>query len=414
MSDPPLGQGDEWSPRAARFVTFVREVTGQLPLRSEVDTNESCILDHYATGQWFYVEAHPIRGIGWKGPVGLALVHKTEDRVKLETVQVLEFAKRQGVGTQLVLEAAKLWPGIVWTQSQASPAAWHDALVDAGIAERLEDGKLKALEQSDPRQAEFRRAARLLETSEAPATKKVFATAYADLDRRMAELAETDGDVYVPNPTPPGPVNYLLVCMEPSLGRWAKTVEEGREKVEAGFRNFLYSQEDFLLHFAAQRFLCAPEERYHVTDISKGAMLVERAGVERTERYERWHELLREELELLAVPGTKIIAVGKKVEEHLTQQYPDQSFTRVLHYSGQNARWWKEAIVGHEEEFAVFQESVHHRDVIESARAVMGEANYAVQFRDETLARLKKAELSESRKGLLFHYKLEFEALALA
>ena len=98
----------------------------------------------------------------------------------------------------------------------------------------------------------------------------------------MKVRAETDGDVFLPNPEPLGPVEYVFVCMEPSLGRWARSADEARAKVEAGFQNFISSIEDFILHFCMQQYLCEPTQRYHITDLSKGAMLVERAGVART------------------------------------------------------------------------------------------------------------------------------------
>ncbi len=42
--------------------------------------------------------------------------------------------------------------------------------------------------------------------------------AYRDLERRLKTLAESDGDVYLPNPEPTARVDYILICMEPSLG----------------------------------------------------------------------------------------------------------------------------------------------------------------------------------------------------
>ena len=115
-----------------------------------------------------------------------------------------------------------------------------------------------------------------------------FRAAYRKLEARMKGLAKADGDVFLPNPEPLRPVEYIFVCMEPSLGRWARSANEARAKVEAGFRNFLSSIEDFILHFCIQQYLCEPTQRYHITDLSKGAMLVARAGVARTQRYDRW------------------------------------------------------------------------------------------------------------------------------
>src|SRR4030095_1160489 len=100
-----------------------------------------------------------------------------------------------------------------------------------------------------------------------------FRAAYRELEARMKVLAEADGDVFLPNPEPMGPVEYLFVCLEPSLGRGARASDEARSKVEAGFRNFLSSIEDFILHFCIRQYLCEPTQEYHMTDLSKGAML---------------------------------------------------------------------------------------------------------------------------------------------
>src|SRR6516162_6860595 len=66
-----------------------------------------------------------------------------------------------------------------------------------------------------------------------------FRTAYRELEERMKALAETDGDVFLPNPEPLGTAQYIIICMEPSLGHWARSVDQARSRVEAGFRNFL-------------------------------------------------------------------------------------------------------------------------------------------------------------------------------
>ena len=119
-----------------------------------------------------------------------------------------------------------------------------------------------------------------------------FHAAYRALEARMKALAEADDHVFLPNPEPEGPVHYVLICMEPSLGRWARPADQARAKVRSGFRNFLPSDEVAILHFCIRRYLCRAAERYHVTDVSKGAMLVDRAGLARVQRYERWHKLL--------------------------------------------------------------------------------------------------------------------------
>ena len=154
-----------------------------------------------------------------------------------------------------------------------------------------------------------------------------FHTAYRELEERMKVLAEADGDVFLPNPEPLGTVQYILICMEPSLDRWARSADHARSRVEAGFRNFLFSIEDFILHFCIRRYLCGPSERYHITDFSKGAMLVKHSGFARTQRYDRWYSLLQQEIDLCANRSTGIVAVGKRVAEELTRRDFRRPFT---------------------------------------------------------------------------------------
>ena len=114
-----------------------------------------------------------------------------------------------------------------------------------------------------------------------------FHAAYRALEKQMKDRAEADGDVFLPTAEPEGPAHYVLIAMEPSLGRWARSPDEARLKVEEGFRNFLSSVEVIILHFCIRQYLCGPEERYHITDLSKGAMLVGNAHLARDERYGR-------------------------------------------------------------------------------------------------------------------------------
>jgi hypothetical protein len=93
-----------------------------------------------------------------------------------------------------------------------------------------------------------------------------FRASYQRLEARMKRLAEADGDVFLPNLEPSRPMEYLLIGMEPSLGRWARSREEANAKVEAGFRNFVSSIEDFILHFCVRHYLCSGSESYGITD----------------------------------------------------------------------------------------------------------------------------------------------------
>ena len=238
-----------------------------------------------------------------------------------------------------------------------------------------------------------------------------FQDAYRELEQRMKALAEADGDVFLPNPEPAGPVEYILICMEPSLGRWARSADEARAGVEAGFRNFLFSIEDFILHFCVRRFLRERGQRYHITDFSKGAMLDKHAGGARGERYGKWYELLKEEIDLMATPDASIIAVGKAVTKHLKQCKFPRDFTEVIHYSPLAAKNRRERLAGYEDRFRTFKDSVSLEDVLATARDVLKESRVPAEFQSAALSRVGRSQLSTSRLQLIFIYKLAFEAM---
>jgi hypothetical protein len=234
-----------------------------------------------------------------------------------------------------------------------------------------------------------------------------FLTAYRELEARFRTLAEADGDIYLPNPEPAGQAEYVFICMEPSIARWGLDPEMGRRKIEAGFRNFVSTPEDFLLHFAIRKYLCRPGQRYHITDLSKGGMLVQRAGNERSKRYDRWYPLLIEELDLVAASGARIFAVGNVVEENLRERRFPRPFRKIIHYSSQAGAARIAATKPHEAAFRAFAGSVSYADVLSTAREVLDER--APQLRDEILPRLSFGSLSESQERLIFAYKLAFE-----
>lgn len=220
-------------------------------------------------------------------------------------------------------------------------------------------------------------------------------------------FAEEEGDVFVPSPEPGGPVQYVFTCMEPSLG--GRSPEELQARMEAGVRNFLNSVEDFILHFCAHRYLCDSGERYHVTDVSKGAMPVSRAGANRRERYDRWYSLLQEEIDLVATSDAHCFAVGKSVDEFLGERDFQWPFTYLLHYSPQAARARNKGIEGSEDRFEAFQETVSADDVLSVAEQILEASSVPSRFQDEALSRLEERGLTLSRKKLIFNYKLAFE-----
>ena len=182
-------------------------------------------------------------------------------------------------------------------------------------------------------------------------------TEYSSLEQRFRDQVIRDRSrviqwvvkkglgVYLPCKKPKDMVDYIFVGMEPSFG-WADSVEDGEKKVEAGATNFgAFTPPDDakapldLLRLSIERFLCRPGETYYLTDVSKGAMPVAMADIDREQRYEEWYPLLLEEIDIVGKPSALIIAIGKQVHNFLQQNDLEgktgQPLHAVLHYSYQ-------------------------------------------------------------------------------
>ena len=235
-----------------------------------------------------------------------------------------------------------------------------------------------------------------------------FSKQYAALEVKFKEQVKKDNEDFglksrfLANIAPKGPVDYVLIAMEPSL---PANIDD--------IRNFTVSVEDFILHFCVNEYLCKGAHAYHLTDLSKGAMLTSQAQVSRQCRYERWYSLLCEELELVAQPGTAVIAIGTAVERFLMkQQFPSQLAGRILHYSWSASRYRQKMAERFPEQFAEFKAMVNLECIIATAERVLNEAGLGPCVRKETVKRLRAGTgLTESRKQLMFSYKCEFEKI---
>lgn len=236
-----------------------------------------------------------------------------------------------------------------------------------------------------------------------------FRSAYSAIESEMRSLAEVDGDIFLPNSVPLKQAEYVFVCMEPSLGKWARSIEDAKLKVYGGFQNFAFSIEDFILHFCIRKYLCSSSQSYHLTDLSKGAMSTKKAGIKKFERYDRWYELLLRELCLVA-PSARIFAVGKDVAKHLESRAFPRPFTKLIHYSSLAGNARALGIVGREEVFEKFKRSVSLDEILITVQDVLLKSTLSTSLRSETLNRIAKSTLSESRMKLIFIYKCAFEA----
>ncbi len=98
-----------------------------------------------------------------------------------------------------------------------------------------------------------------------------FEEAYQSLENEFRQRVEEDNKefnskgIFLPNKMPNGPVDYVLVGMEPSLGGWAKDRADAQKKVDDCFRNF---DGVCIIKYPVEQYLLREEESYYLTDLS--------------------------------------------------------------------------------------------------------------------------------------------------
>ena len=244
-----------------------------------------------------------------------------------------------------------------------------------------------------------------------------FDEAYAELERKLESNVEEEQTIFLPFAKPSGPVDYVFVGMEPSLGRSASTNpvsvgEEARKKREHGFKNFAWSIDDYILHYCIREYLCQDGETYYLTDLSKGAMMTKQAARDRRERYEKWYPILEEELGLVAKPKARIISIGNPVGTFLAGKGLYGHAGMVLHYSSQAARHRGSEADRQRTAYHEFSLRVALDAVVQVAREVTNEWKVSPSLQGDILERLrKKGDLTESSKRLMFDYKVSFDRI---
>jgi len=235
---------------------------------------------------------------------------------------------------------------------------------------------------------------------------------YQNLESRMKALAAADGDPFLPNPEPTGPVDYVFICMEPSIDGWAESYEDAERRVKEGFRNFIAGLDVMLLHFAVRKYLCQSDETYYITDLSKGAMLVEKAKDEAIQRYDRWYEVLVAELDLLSKPNTVYFAVGKAVEKQLRRRQFPGELVSLMHYSPVARPHRARLVRGHEAALTEFAGTLSREEILATAREVLEVSGVQTAECREAMDIVDSPHLlSSSSCALVFVYKMMFESL---
>ena len=219
----------------------------------------------------------------------------------------------------------------------------------------------------------------------------------AQVDKDKANVMERVAQgcgIYLPCKEPKSQSDYIIVGMEPSFG-WADGIEDARKKIAEGFRDFSLPSNRkeplALFMLSIERYLCQPGETYHLTDVSKGAMPVTVAALDRDRRYKEWYPLLLKEIAIVGKPGGPVIAIGKKVERFLQHRDLEKKTGRPLyavqHYSFQASRYYKEEAERDPDGFEKFKKA---------------------EFSEGSVW---PADLSCARKQLVFAYKKQFEAI---
>jgi hypothetical protein len=211
----------------------------------------------------------------------------------------------------------------------------------------------------------------------------------------------SDDCTYLRNPKISSRPAFCLVAMEPSLIKW--TVEEMEDATSKGFINFLDSEEDFIVHYCAYRYLCNSSFAYHITDISKGAMHTAVARRNRAARYKEWLPLLDQELDLLGRP--KVIALGIGTNKFLQEHKLSNLSGAVLHYSGRNGARFLVALHSAPEgkEPDALEEKLR-----EFTKKLMVHCGYDTSRINDHLQKRFHRPLTDWKKGLFLTYRKRF------
>lgn len=207
--------------------------------------------------------------------------------------------------------------------------------------------------------------------------------------------------IYLPNLIPNKKTDYIFIAMEPSL-KWAKNdVKEAEKWISSGFKNFIYSMEDFILRYSIQNYLKTTS--YYITDISKAAMSVKLANENRKKIYHLWIDLLIEEIKIIANKNLKIIAIGNTAEyfinKYLKQELKNPViFDKILHYSPQASKFRKEAPPEFKKSFDVNSFKSFINNFIDNMEMKK-------DLKDIIFKKLAKQEVTSNRMNLLFTYK---------
>lgn len=237
--------------------------------------------------------------------------------------------------------------------------------------------------------------------------------AWTALENWWGQLAAAEGSVVLPSPAPAVQVNYLLVGSEPTAGGTDAAVIA--TAVAAGAR----SLHPMLLHLAVRRWLLGPGERYAVTHVGKGAVLVPETERVARRRRRAWLPALEAEADLVLRPGGVVIPIGLTLDADL-RALGARVAPALLHYAHGPVVAHRRAGVaafGLEERVEQLGRELVPGDLVATAEAVAAWAGLPAPVAEQVVAheRLLRSRVSFERwqadLQLLALYERAFTAL---
>jgi len=210
--------------------------------------------------------------------------------------------------------------------------------------------------------------------------------------------------VYLPNNYPTNRAKYVFITMEPSLGRWGKDEIKAKKRIADGFKNFLWSSEDFIFQYAISKYLSVD---YLITDISKIAINSKVANINRQDIYKEWIVYLEKEIKKMSIIKPVIFSVGNVVDVFIKKNIPRISPTKIIHYSPQAGNARKKARFENETKYQEFKTKIlpSEEEIRSFIQKLLNKSIVNCELCKEIFDRFNnKTILTESRTELMYTY----------
>ena len=240
---------------------------------------------------------------------------------------------------------------------------------------------------------------------------------YARLELKFLAKVKEENDAGYPhahmlsNFVPRAKADFVLIGMEPSLGKGGEHDDSTCECIYKGWKNFAHSVRDYVLHFCVRRYLCRGSGTYHLTDLSKAQLSVKQAEKDRWAKWKRWYPLLEEELALVANSGAPVISMGKQVEQFLKAKRLTNHKGSIVHYSPSAGKAQKREAEQQPKAYEAFRGTVGFQDIEATVREVLRDEPNAPSIEEKLKELRLSRSFTEHTKKLVFSYKVCFERL---